>query len=46
MSKSQQTNKESKKQALHSPKEKKAAKMAKKHAGDAAPLIVKGTTAH
>ncbi|MDR3394808.1 MAG: hypothetical protein P4L70_07380 [Parasulfuritortus sp.] len=46
MSKSQQTNKESKKHALLTPKEKKAAKMAKKHAGDAVPLIVKGVAGH
>lgn len=43
MSKSQQSNKEVKKQALLSPKEKKAAKQVKKHAGDAAPIIVKGS---
>ncbi|MDD4880224.1 MAG: hypothetical protein PHR30_01140 [Gallionellaceae bacterium] len=43
MSKSQHSNKESKKQAALSPKEKKAAKQVKKHAGDAAPLIVKGS---
>lgn len=42
MSKSRQSNKEGKKQALLSPKEKKAAKQVKKHAGDATPLIVKG----
>ncbi len=41
MSKSQQSSKNSKKQAVLSPKEKKAAKQVKKHAGDAAPLIVK-----
>jgi hypothetical protein len=41
MSKSQKTNKEAKKQPLHSPKEKKAAKMAKKHAGDVVPLVVR-----
>ena len=41
MSKSQRTNREAKKQALLTPKEKKAAKQVKKHAGDAAPLIVK-----
>ncbi|MFA5081637.1 MAG: hypothetical protein WC474_03710 [Hydrogenophilaceae bacterium] len=43
MSKSQHSNKESKKQAALSPKEKKAAKQMKKHAGDAIPLIVKGS---
>lgn len=41
MSKLQRSNKETKKQALLTPKEKKAAKQAKKHAGDAVPLIVK-----
>jgi hypothetical protein len=43
MSKSQKSNKEAKKKALLSPKEKKAAKQVKKHAGDVAPLIVKGS---
>ncbi len=42
MSKTQKSNKEMKKQALLSPKEKKAAKLVRKHAGDAVPLIVKG----
>jgi hypothetical protein len=42
MSKSQHSNKEPKKQPLLSPKEKKAAKHHKKHAGDAVPLIIKG----
>jgi hypothetical protein len=42
MSKAQKSNKEVKKQALHSPKEKKAAKLAKNHAGDVVPMIVKG----
>lgn len=42
MSKSQKSNKEMKKQALLTPKEKKAAKQVKKHAGDAIPLIAKG----
>lgn len=37
----QRSNKEPKKQPLHTAKEKKAAKQAKKHAGDHAPLIVK-----
>ena len=41
MSKAQRTNREAKKQALLTPKEKKAAKRAKKHAGDAVPLIIK-----
>jgi hypothetical protein len=41
MSKSQRSNKEGKKQALLTPKEKKAAKRVKKHAGDPSPLIVK-----
>jgi hypothetical protein len=41
MSKLQKSNKETKKQAVHSPKEKKAAKMAKKHAGDVVPLVVR-----
>jgi hypothetical protein len=43
MSKAQKSNKEAKKPAAHTPKEKKAAKMAKKHAGDAAPLVVRGS---
>lgn len=42
MTKSQKSNKEVKKPSLLSPKEKKAVKMQKKHAGDATPLIVKG----
>lgn len=41
MSKSQHSNKETKKQAALSPKEKKAAKQVRKHAGDAIPLIIK-----
>ena len=40
MSKLQRSNKEGKKQAILTPKEKKAAKQVKKHAGDVAPLIV------
>lgn len=40
MSKARKSNKEVKKQALLSPKEKKAAKLAKKHAGDIVPIIV------
>lgn len=42
MSKSRQTNKEPKKHPLLTPKQKKAAKLVKKHAGDQAPMIVKG----
>jgi hypothetical protein len=41
MSKSQQSNKEPKKQAVLTPKEKKAAKMVKKHAGDVVPMVIK-----
>jgi hypothetical protein len=41
MSKHQKSNRESKKQSLLSPKEKKAVKLAKKHAGDPVPLIVR-----
>lgn len=41
MSKTQKSNKEVKKQAALNPKEKKAAKMAKKHAGDVVPLTIK-----
>jgi len=41
MSKHQKSNRESKKQPLLSPKEKKASKLAKKHAGDPVPLIVR-----
>lgn len=37
----QRSNKEPKKQPLHTAKEKKAAKAAKKHAGDHPPLVVK-----
>lgn len=43
MSKTQTSNKNFKKQALLTPKEKKAAKQVKKHAGDAIPLIAKGS---
>ncbi|MDW5417960.1 MULTISPECIES: hypothetical protein [unclassified Iodobacter] len=39
MSKSKQSVKESKKQPLHSAKEKKAAKQMKKHAGDSVPML-------
>lgn len=40
MSKIQRTNRESKKQALLTPKEKKAAKRSKKHAADHPAFIV------
>jgi hypothetical protein len=43
MGKVQQSNKETKKQPALSPKEKKQAKQAKKHSGDAAPLMQKGS---
>lgn len=39
MSKPQKSNKEAKKHALLSPKEKKHAKQAKKHASDVVPMI-------
>lgn len=39
MTKAKQSNKESKKQPLLNPKEKKAAKQAKKHAADVMPII-------
>ena len=39
MGKVQKNNKETKKQAVLTPKEKKAVKQAKKHAGDAIPLM-------
>ena len=39
MGKLKQSNKESKKQAALTPKEKKAAKRAKKHSGDTVPFI-------
>ncbi|WP_281054720.1 hypothetical protein [Thauera aminoaromatica] len=39
MNKIRKSNKETKKQPALDPKEKKAAKQAKKHANDAAPLI-------
>jgi len=42
MTKSRQSNKEAKKQALLTPKEKKVAKQVKKHAGDIVPMLVKG----
>jgi hypothetical protein len=41
MSKLQRSNKEGKKQAVMTPKEKKTAKRLKKHAGDPSPFIVK-----
>jgi hypothetical protein len=41
MSKEKSTKKEAKKQPLLTPKEKKAAKQVKKHAGDAAPILVR-----
>lgn len=45
MGKQRQSNKEAKKEAVLNPKEKKAAKQAKKHAGDMIqPLIPHGTT--
>ncbi|MEL0587201.1 MAG: hypothetical protein AAES65_20325 [Candidatus Thiodiazotropha sp. (ex. Lucinoma kazani)] len=43
MSKSQRSNREVKKQAILSPKEKKAAKRLKKREGDAASFIVKNS---
>jgi hypothetical protein len=43
MSKSQHSNKEAKKQPLLSPKEKKAAKQAKKHLGDFVPMVIKAS---
>jgi len=39
--KARQSNKEPKKQALLTPKEKKAAKYAKKHASDTVPLLIR-----
>jgi hypothetical protein len=39
MGKAKQSNKEAKKQAVMTPKEKKAAKLAKKHASDIVPMI-------
>jgi hypothetical protein len=43
MTKAQRSNREGKKQALLTPKEKKAAKRAKKHAGDTTHLVIKGS---
>jgi hypothetical protein len=39
MPKARKSNKEAKKQSLLTPKEKKAAKQARKHLGDSVPLI-------
>jgi len=39
MTKAVKSNREAKKQALLTPKEKKAAKQVKKHAGDVKPLL-------
>ena len=41
MSNHEKSNRESTQQPLLTPKEKKAAKLAKKHAGDHVPLIVR-----
>lgn len=41
MSKEKSAKKESKKQPLLSPKEKKAAKQVKKHAGDTVPILTR-----
>jgi hypothetical protein len=41
MSKEKSSKKETKKQPLHTQKEKKAAKQVKKHAGEAVPIIVR-----
>lgn len=43
MTKTRQSNKEVKKQALLTPKEKKAVKQMKKHAVDIVPMLVKGS---
>lgn len=43
MTKSRQSNKEAKKQAVLTPKEKKAVKQMKKHAGDIVPMLIKGS---
>mgnify|MGYP003439964685 CR=1 FL=1 len=43
MSKTPKSNKETKKQAALTPKEKKAAKQAKKHGGAVTPMAVKGS---
>lgn len=41
MPKSHHSDKQSKKPALLTPKEKKAKKLAKKHAGDAVPMVTR-----
>jgi hypothetical protein len=41
MGKARQSNKEPKKQAVMTPKEKKATKYAKKHASEITPLIIR-----
>lgn len=41
MGKARQSNKETKKQPVLNPKEKKAAKLAKKHASDIVPLLTR-----
>ncbi len=43
MSKSRRSNREAKKQPKLTPKEKKAAKRVKKHAGDVSPFIIKSS---
>jgi len=43
MSKAQRSNREARKQPVLTPTEKKAAKRAKKHAGDSTPIIVKAS---
>lgn len=46
MSKSRKSNKEMKKHPLLTPKEKRAAKQVKKHAGDVAPFIARSVSEH
>lgn len=47
MGKARQSNKEPRKQPLLNPKEKKAAKLARKHAGDQVPFLPRDSaTAH
>ncbi|WP_200383897.1 hypothetical protein [Rhodocyclus tenuis] len=46
MGKQRQSNKEAKKEPLHNAKEKKAAKQAKKHAGDIIQPLIPHGTAH
>jgi hypothetical protein len=41
MTKARQSNKEAKKQPLMTPKEKKVAKQARKHASDVVPFVVR-----